>query len=278
MVPDTQALIRLLSDNDPDTVRLVKQQLFSMAEDNPNCLDGLFHADDEQVSRHAHEIVIELERQNATQDFELLCHLGGENFAVEQAAWVLARAIEPEKRTSQFEEQINEWGREFLTRLPRASDSCGRVRLLTEFLSEELGFRGNSACYYCEENSIITHVIRTRVGIPISLALVYMMVASRAGMRVEGINLPGHFIARHSGIFFDPFHAGRILSVHDVNQLLFRQNIEFRESHLLPATPRQFLLRVLANLLYVYDLNEEDEKRDRIKGWMDAISCCAVTE
>ena len=94
MVPDTQALIRLLSDNDPDTVRLVKQQLFSMAEDNPNCLDGLFHADDEQVSRHAHEIVIELERQNATQDFELLCHLGGENFAVEQAAWVLARAIE----------------------------------------------------------------------------------------------------------------------------------------------------------------------------------------
>ena len=278
MVPDTQALIRLLSDNDPDTVRLVKQQLFSMAEDNPNCLDGLFHADDEQVSRHAHEIVIELERQNATQDFELLCHLGGENFAVEQAAWVLARAIEPEKRTSQFEEQINEWGREFLTRLPRASDSHGRVLLLTEFLSEELGFRGNSACYYCEENSIITHVIGTRVGIPISLALVYMMVASRAGMRVEGINLPGHFIARHSGIFFDPFHAGRILSVHDVNQLLVRQNIEFRESHLLPATPRQFLLRVLANLLYFYDLNEEDEKRDRIKGWMDAISCCAVTE
>jgi len=119
-------------------------------------------------------------------------------------------------------------------------------------------------------------VVSSRVGIPISLALVYMMVGSRAGMRIEGINLPGHFIARHAGVFFDPFHAGRILKLPDVNQLLVRQNIEFKESHLLPATPRQFLLRMLANLLYVYDLDEEDEKRDRVKEWMDAISYCAV--
>lgn len=278
MVPNTQALIRLLSDNDPETVRLVKQQLFSMAEDNPHCLDGLSRVDDEDVSRHAREIINELEGQNAVRDFELLCHLGGENFAVEQSAWMLARAVEPQKCTSSFEEQINDWGKEFLTRVPRASDSRERVLLLTEFLSDELGFRGNSSCYYCEENSLLPHVVSSRVGIPISLALVYMMVGSRAGMRIEGINLPGHFIARHSGVFFDPFHAGRILSVPDVKQLLARQNIELRESHLLPATPRQFLLRMLANLLYVYDLDEEDEKRDLVKGWMDAISYCAVTE
>lgn len=277
MVPNTQALIRLLSDGDPETVRLVKQQLFSMAEDNPRCLDGLSSADDEQVSRHAREIIDEIEGQNAARDFELLCHLGGENFAVEQAAWMLARAVQPEKCTLTFEEQVDEWGREFLSRVPRAADSRERVILLTEFLSDELGFRGNSSCYYCQENSLLPHVIPSRVGIPISLALVYMMVGSRAGMRIEGINLPGHFIARHSGVFFDPFHGGRILSLSDVKQLLARQNIEFKESHLLPATPRQFLLRMLANLLYVYDLDEEDEKRDRVKGWMDAISYYAVT-
>ena len=69
MVPNTQALIRLLSDNDPETVRLVKQQLFSMAEDNPHCLDGLSRVDDEEVSRHAREIINELEGQNAVRDF-----------------------------------------------------------------------------------------------------------------------------------------------------------------------------------------------------------------
>ncbi|MFM8830027.1 MAG: transglutaminase family protein [Spartobacteria bacterium] len=276
MVPNTQALIRLLRDDDPETVRLVKEQLLSMAEDNPCCLDSLSHADDEQVSRHARDIINDIQEQNAARDFELLCHLGGENFSIEQAAWTLARAVEPEKCTLPFEEKINDWGRELLTRLPRASNSDERVQLLTEFLSGELGFRGNSSCYYCEENSLLPHVVSSRVGIPISLALVYMMVGSRAGMRIEGINLPGHFIARHSGVFFDPFHAGRILTMPDVKQLLVRQNIEFKEAHLNPASPRQFLLRMLANLLYVYDLDEDDEKRDRVKGWMDTISFCAV--
>lgn len=278
MVPNTNALIRLLSDDDPETVRLVRQQLFSMAEDNPNCLDGLSNADDKEASRHAREIISEIEGQNAARDFELLCHLGGENFPIEQAAWMLAQAIQPEKRISAFENQVNAWGREFLSRIPKATDSRERVLLLTEFLSDELGFRGNSSCYYCQENSLLPHVVSSRVGIPISLALIYMMVGSRAGMCIEGINLPGHFIARHSGVFFDPFHDGRILTMADVKQLLARQKIKFKESHLLPATPRQFLLRMLANLLYVYDLNEEDEKRDRVKGWMDAISHCAVTE
>lgn len=276
MAPNTQALIRLLRDDDPETVRLVKQQLFSMAEDNPRCLDSLSHADDEQVSRHARDIINDIQGQNAARDFDLLCHLGGESFSIEQAAWTLARAVEPQRCTSSFEDQVNDWGREFLSRIPSASNSEERVRLLTSFLSEELGFRGNSSCYYCEENSLLPHVISSRVGIPISLALVYMMVGSRAGLRIEGINLPGHFIARHSGVFFDPFHAGRILDMPDVKQLLARQNIDFKESHLNPATPRQFLLRMLANLLYVYDLDEEDEKRDRVKGWMDTISFCAV--
>lgn len=276
MVPNTQALIKLLGDEDPDTVRLVKEQLLSMAEDNPACLEELAKADRAEASRHARDIISELEERNASRDFELLCHLGGENFSIEEAAWMLSRAIEPSKPTSSFEECVNGWGREFLSRIPCASDSRERVSLLTGFLSDELGFRGNSSCYYCEENSLLTRVVSSRVGIPISLALVYMMVGSRAGMRIEGINLPGHFIARHAGVFFDPFHAGRILTLDDVKHLLARQNLEFKESHLLPASPRQFLLRMLANLLYVYDLDGEDEKRDRVKSWMDAISYYAV--
>ena len=278
MVPNTQALIKLLSDDDPETVRLVKEQLLAMAEDNPACLDELAEADGSDVSSHARDIITELEGRNAARDFELLCHLGGENFSIEQAAWILARAIEPASRIPPLEEVVKGWGREFLLRIPCASDSQERVSLLTGFLSDELGFRGNSSCYYCEENSLLPHVVDSKAGIPITLALVYMMVGSRAGMRIEGINLPGHFIAKHAGVFFDPFHAGRILTLADVKHLLVRQNLEFKESHLLPATPRQFLLRMLANLLYVYDLDGEDDKRDRVKGWMDAISYYAVAE
>jgi hypothetical protein len=210
MAPDTQALIRLLCDSDLETVRLVKQQLAAMVEDNPRCLDELANSDDERVSHHAREILSGVESHDAVRDFELLCLLGGENFPIEQAAWLLARAIQTDLSTASYEAQVDEWGRELLSRHTLATDDVERVRLLTDFVSEELGFRGNSACYYCEENSLLPHVIESRVGIPISLALVYMMVGSRAGLKIEGINLPGHFIARHGGVYFDPFHHGKI--------------------------------------------------------------------
>lgn len=276
MVPNTNALIKLLGEGDADTVRLVKDQLLTMAEDDPGCLDELFHSDNEAASNHAKDVLNEIEDRNASRDFDLLCHLCGETFSIEQAAWMLARAVEPDPCIGRYEKQVDAWGREFLSLIATVSSSYERVELLTAFLSHELGFRGNATCYYCEENSLLPHVISSRVGIPISLTLVYMMVASRAGMRVEGINLPGHFIARHSGVYFDPFHGGKILSLSDVKNLLERQNIEFKESHLNPASPRQFLLRMLANLLYVYDLDGMQEKHDRIKSWMDAISFCAI--
>ena len=102
-----------------------------------------------------------------------------------------------------------------------------------------------------------------------------MMVASRAAMKIEGINLPGHFIARHGEVYFDPFHRGRILSRVDVESILFRQGLELNDCHLQPSTPRQILVRMLANLLYVYDLQGESKKHGRVRGWLQALRCGA---
>jgi regulator of sirC expression with transglutaminase-like and TPR domain len=102
-----------------------------------------------------------------------------------------------------------------------------------------------------------------------------MMVASRAAMKIEGINLPGHFIARHGEVYFDPFHRGRILTRPDVESILLRQGLELKDCHLQPATPRQMLLRMLANLLYVYDLHGDCEKLERVRGWIRALKCGA---
>ena len=134
-------------------------------------------------------------------------------------------------------------------------------------------FRGNADNYYCERNSLLPRVIETRSGIPLTLTLIYMMVGSRAAMKIEGINLPGHFIARHGEVYFDPFHRGRILSRVDVECILFRQGLELKDCHLQTSTPRQILVRMLANLLYVYDLQGECQKHERVRGWMQALKC-----
>jgi len=273
MVANEEALAKLLSDDDPSTVQLVKEQLAAIAEENPELLGEMAAGRSSPLQRHASEVLRVLRAREAGGDFLLFCHLGGDRFDIEKASWILSRALLPEVSTLPYEQTVNDWGIEFLSRIHGAASNEDRIRLLGEFLSGELHFRGNSDCYYCEENSLLPRLLTTRLGIPISLSLLYIMVGSRAGMKIEGINLPGHFIARHGDIFFDPFHGGRILAQEDLRSILSRQGIELKDSHLLPASPRQFLMRILANLLYVYDLDGDIERHGMVKGWMDALAC-----
>jgi len=271
MFAQQEALVKLLQDDDPHTVQLVKDQLASAGEEWLPHLRELGSADNATVSRHVRDVVTRIHGNAACGDFSLLCHFFGEGVDLETAGWALARALEPEIPILPREYQVNEWGREFLSRIHLARSNTGRVEALSGFLAGELGFQGNADSYYCVQNSLLPRVIANRRGIPISLTLLYMMVGSRAAMKIEGINLPGHFIARHGGVFFDPFHCGRILCRCDIEEILLRQGLEFDESLLAPATPRQMMLRMLANLLYVYNQEGCCEKYALVRGWMNAV-------
>ncbi|MEI6070736.1 MAG: transglutaminase-like domain-containing protein [Verrucomicrobiae bacterium] len=275
MFAQKEALIRLLHDNDPETVRLVKEQLAAGGEEKIPDLQELMRVDDECVSRHVREVLTTISGRTAGEEFSLLCHFFGDGLDVEQACWVLARALEPGVCILPYEHKLSTWGRQFLVKISGAVSNRERVLRLSDFLSGELAFRGNTDDYYCERNSLLPRVIETRAGIPITLTLLYMMVGARAGMKIEGINLPGHFIARHGEVYFDPFHHGRILMRQDVEGILLRQGIVLNDGHLRAATHRQVLLRILANLFYVYDLRGDGEKRERVRCWMQALKCCA---
>ena len=272
MFAQRDAIVRLLQDDDPETVRLVKEQLALAGEEWIPGLRDLAQMDDERVSRHARDVLADIACQGADEEFLLLCHFFNDDSDLERACWMLAHTLDPSVDIEAFEHRVNQWGRQFLVRISGTVSNRQRAQALADFMADELCFRGNTDDYYSERNSLLPHVIETRMGIPITLAILYRMVAGRAGMKVDGINLPGHFIARHGEVLFDPFHKGRILTKADCEEILTRQNLRLRAVHLEPATPRQILLRVLANLLYVYDLRKELEKHTRVNAWIKALS------
>src|SRR4051812_8800187 len=99
---------------------------------------------------------------------------------------------------------------------PRLTGSlAARAANLSSFLFEECGFAGNADRYYDPRNSYLNKVIDRQVGLPITLSLVAMAVGQRAGLRVVGVGLPGHFVAKAVGdgeeVLFDPFHGGQFL-------------------------------------------------------------------
>jgi len=271
------AIVRLLQDNDPDTVRLVKEQLIQAGDDAIIDLRDLAECSERSVASHAREVLSIIEEREAEDSFGLLCHFFGDHSCLERANWMLAQALMPGLDLGSLEVKVNSWGRQFLLQSSSAVSSRERVLLLSQFMSGELTFRGNTDDYYNERNCLLPYVIETRMGIPITLTLLYMMVAARAGMCVTGVNLPGHFIARHGELFFDPFHRGRILSRSDCEAILEKQSLELQPCHLSDAGPRQVLIRTLANLLYVYDLRQEKAKHARVNRWIKSLTadCCS---
>jgi len=270
------AIVRLLRDDDPETVRLVKEQLAQAGDDALVGLRDLSHCAEKSVASHVQEVLSIIEGREAEDAFELVCHFFGNHSCLERANWMLAQALMPSIDLAPLELRVNSWGRQFLLQSSSAVSSRERVLLLSQFMSGELTFRGNTEDYYNERNCLLPYVIETRMGIPITLTLLYMMVAARAGMCVSGVNLPGHFIARHGELFFDPFHRGRILSKSDCESILEKQNLSLQPCHLADAGPRQVLIRTLANLLYVYDLRQERDKHARVNRWIKALTveCC----
>ncbi|HEX3644576.1 MAG TPA: transglutaminase-like domain-containing protein [Vicinamibacterales bacterium] len=223
------------------------------------------------------------------------------------AALMMARVEYPDLDPSRYLALLDFIGDEARRRLAVAApapdtphdvdvDRYTKVIALNTYLFEELQFVGNEADYGDPRNSFLNEVLDRRTGIPITLSLVYMEVARRAGLPIEGINFPGHFLLRcragrgltaAEDLIIDPFHRGALLS----RELLARQSgghqepqdqdeeaARFQSRLLPPATKPQILSRMLTNLKRVYvKMHSFPQARD-VADMLIAVDPSAISE
>ena len=114
------------------------------------------------------------------------------------AALAIARVEYPSLDPKPYLQQLDRMGHEAAVRMEGPRENT--LRAFNEYLYDEQGFSGNRERYDDPRNSFINEVLDRRTGIPISLAVIYLEVARRAGLRVDGINFPGHFLLRAPGV------------------------------------------------------------------------------
>jgi regulator of sirC expression with transglutaminase-like and TPR domain len=265
------AIIRLLSDDDPPTVNLVKEQLAMNGEENIDDLKNLLGSDDENVRRHVGDVLAEIDRNVAEEELSLLCPLFHEDGDIEQASWLLARVMIPGVDVRVCQKKLAQFGKDLANMLSVTMHSHERIHVIAEYLGDLHGFRGNMDSYYTPDNSLLPRVLDTKLGIPISLTLLYMLVGARAKMPIEGVNMPGHFLARHDDILFDPFEKGRIITLAECTEILARQNLSFNPEHLEVSSARIMFRRMLTNLLYVYQNNGDEPKSLKLAEWINGL-------
>jgi regulator of sirC expression with transglutaminase-like and TPR domain len=189
------------------------------------------------------------------------------------AALQLASIEYPEISPDPFLELLDSYARELGERISRTTDGEEFIHTMNEYLFEELGFQGNQHDYYHPGNSCLNEVLTKRVGIPISLSVVYMEIARRLGRTVHGIGLPGHFIVQyedeHVTAFIDPFHTGRLMfdtECFDLAQEITGLDVSADPGVLKPVSKRQILLRMLNNLRSVYFQRREPSRAIEVLG------------
>lgn len=129
---------------------------------------------------------------------------------------------------------------------------------LHQVLFDEEGFGGSGEHYYSAVNSYLPVVLKSHRGLPITLSLVYKVVAEGVGLRVSGVNAPGHFLVRvHDGprsVLVDPFARGQILTTDEALQRVGRVvGAACSESCLATASHREWLARIIRNLQHLFD-------------------------
>jgi regulator of sirC expression with transglutaminase-like and TPR domain len=149
-------------------------------------------------------------------------------------------------------------------RLKRDAEPIQQLTALNQFFYQELGFSGNANNFYAPENSYLNEVFRTRRGIPISIAVIWLELARGLGLQADGVSFPGHFLVKvtlpEGLVVLDPL-TGQSLGLERLSEQLlpFRNRTEDGEDadtplglYLQPATPRDILIRMLRNLKEIF--------------------------
>jgi len=263
--PESQirALIRLLSDEDDWIVRTISGQLITIG---PPAVPLLQEAEIEQpeMADRIASVLEEIHWGKLEEELVELAAQPDQTMNLEAGAFMIARHAYPALDVGQYLSQLDRMAQEVRARIGLRSSGEETVNALNRYLFVEQGFKGNTTNYYETDNSYLNRVMDRRVGIPISLSVVYLLIGHRLNLPVLGIGMPGHFLVKYESdrykIFVDCFNSGALLTEKNCARFLTEAGYGFDDTYLQPSPVRVILSRMVKNLLAIYAKTNEPAK------------------
>lgn len=194
---------------------------------------------------------------DARREFSMLA--SREPVPLARGALLIAKEEYPDLNVDHYVDRLSELARDAEPIVNAGNDTVEKVQLLSHFLFEQKGFEGNRDAFSDPRNSFLNDVIERRLGIPITLSVIYLEVGRRLGLNLYGVSFPTHFLVKavdeRGELLIDPFSSGIILTLEQVKARLaeiYRQPVELHPAMLKSAGARQILVRMLRNLKGIY--------------------------
>ena len=216
------------------------------------------------------------EERKLEDELASLTALTDEAMSLEAGAFLIARYAYPALDVARYREQLDTMARRS-SRTDWLIERPGEeaVNALNRYLFTEQGFKGNTKNYYEIENSYLNCVMDRRVGIPISLSAVYLLIGQRLALPLFGVGMPGHFLVKYESdrykIFIDCFNGGALLTEKNCARFLTEAGYGFEDKYLQKSPIRAILSRMIKNLLAIYSKSGDEGKTARLTKFIEIL-------
>jgi regulator of sirC expression with transglutaminase-like and TPR domain len=262
-----RAMVSLLEDPDEHNAELVTQSLVGLGADAIPSIVRAFGMVPTGHHDRLESILDEIRLRQLETAFGQWAASGSPD--LEEGSFLVARFGDPDLDISLYKKKLDQLANDLRTLLKEIPQPPLILTMINQHLFEQEQFRGNIENYYDPDNSYLNRVLERKTGIPITLSVLYLLVARRLNLPVTGIGLPGHFILKYESpeyiAYLDPFHQGQILSRADCMRFLTHSGYTADDSYLAPVTDREIIIRMVRNLAYIYRQSGATPMVDRLR-------------
>ena len=269
-------LIRLLTDRD-EFIRLkVRDELITLGEDALPFLEMALRWEEVELRFQAQEVINAILPQKLGEKFRQLSKKGlGQDIDLETGMLLIMEFGYPDFSPDSCKKSLNTLAHQLEEILEPNASPIEVVTSLTELLFNQEKFKGNKSDFMSPDNSYLNKVLEKKTGLPITLSALCILISNRLGLPIVGVGLPGHYIAKYNlpenSIYFDPFHQGRLLSREECIQIVEQFGQPFEEHLLSQSTNRETLVRMMNNLIQVYQKTNEQKKAATLSGFIKIL-------
>ena len=247
-------IAKLLGDESVLVKDELRRQFHAAGKRGRPLLNRAKRSEDPRTRGHARTLLLELDRAEVRR--RLISFASRTEIDLEAGLLLLARLQDPSLDARPYLRTLDAFADEVI----RLSADCGteleRGKILTDYLSQTVGFNGTDADYHHPDNVHLHRVIETRSGLPLSLCAVHLLVARRVGLRASILPLPGHVMLRIHGLrrsrIIDCFHGGRARSQGALMAYLSSHKLGFEPNWFRAASDKNLFLRQVNNLVQTY--------------------------
>ncbi len=283
---EIHALIKLIDDPDEGIYTQIRDRIVSLGSPVVPVLERAWETDDlGDLFRNRIEDILHTIHLDVTyQRLKVWREAGGDDLL--EGALIVSRYRYPELDEHRVKSKLAALRQDIWLELNDNLTAFEKVRVFNHIFFQTHGFRGNKRNYHAPQNSYINEVLDSKKGNPLSLAIIYQVLAEELDLPLRGVNLPNHFVLAwtdttgvspgllgHKGVLFyvNAFSQGDILGKNEIHEFLKKLNLPAQDSFFEPCGNIDMLRRLLNNLLNSYQKQQDPDRAEDMRRLLEAL-------